>query len=164
MMKWRKMAAALALTGVIQFGAGLPGALAAPPERSEQRPGTQADMKRPPAQRSDEVDRHRDEKLKDERQRTEWQRRGTEQMDRVKNEPPRRDWNWKERDDWERQARAEWQRNEYNRHAWEMKRRDWEAEREWRERQRLEEIRHERRMQELEAELLVSLLRIFATH
>ena len=42
-----------------------------------------------------------------------------------------------------------------------MRRRAWESDREWHERQRLENERHEHRMREIETEIAAAVIRIF---
>ena len=106
-------------------------------------------------------DKHRTERQRDERQRNEWQKKDQERLERHRHEEPRRNWGPNERNDWERRQREEWQREENRRHAWEMRRRAWESDHEWHERQHLEKERHEHRMRQIQAEIAAAVIRIF---
>lgn len=151
------------LAGLLQLGAGASVAQAASRDHHDGNPRSSHSDGRPGEERHDASfdNRHAGDMHREEQRRQEWHHHDWERMERFRREPPRYGWHWKEREAWERHEREEWQRLEYERHAWEMRRRAWESDREWHDRQWLEQQRHEHRMQEIETEIAAAVVRIF---
>jgi hypothetical protein len=139
------------LAGIMLSGVGVSVAQAAPGKH---------DNRQQQEQRNNQ-DRYQDHRQRDEHRRNEWQHQDKQRMARYRNETPRRNWQWSERAAWERREREEWQHQELAWHEWEMRRRAWENEREWHERQRYENERYHNRLGVIDAEIGNLAVRIF---